>query len=90
MSKKTITEKPLFLTIVQIFLGLALISISTHLALDSSRYLAVLNQNGLNQYHAFGISVCIGFVSGIFLIAQHVLSQSSASTDAHFDKALTF
>ena len=90
MSKKTITEKPLFLTIIQIFLGLALISVSTHLAIDSSRYLEVLNQNGLNQYHAFGLLVCISFVSGVFLIAQHVLSQDSASIDEHFDKALTY
>ena len=90
MSKKTITEKPLFLIIIQIFLGLALISVSTHLALDSSRYLEVLNQNGLNQYHAFGLMVCISFVSGVFLIAQHVLSQDSASIDEHFDKALTY
>jgi hypothetical protein len=90
MSKKTITEKPLFLIIIQIFLGLALISVSTHLALDSSRYLEVLNQNGLNQYHAFGLLVCISFVSGVFLIAQHVLSQDSASIDEHFDKALTY
>lgn len=90
MSTKTITEKPLFLTIIQVFLGLALISVSTHLALDSSRYLAVLNQNGLNQYHAFGLLVCISFVSGVFLIAQHVLSQDSASIDEHFNKALTY
>ena len=90
MSKKTITEKPLFLTIIQIFLGLALISVSTHLAIDSSRYLEVLNHNGLNQYHAFGLLVCISFVSGVFLIAQHVLSQDSASIDEHFDKALTY
>lgn len=89
MSSKTITEKPVFLSIIQILLGLALIGISTYLALDSSRYLEVLNQHGLNQHHAFGLLVCIGFVSGIFLIAHHVLSQNGASIDEHFERALT-
>ena len=37
MSIKTTTAKPLFLTITQIFLGLALLSLSTHLALESNR-----------------------------------------------------
>ncbi|OWS69290.1 hypothetical protein CBI30_10195 [Polynucleobacter aenigmaticus] len=90
MSIKTTTAKPLFLTITQIFLGLALLSLSTHLALESSRYLEVLNQSGLNQYHAFGLLVCLSFLSGVFLIAQHVLTQDSASIDEHFDKALTY
>lgn len=90
MSIKTTTAKPLLLTITQIFLGLALLSLSTHLALESNRYLEVLNQSGLNQYHAFGLLVCISFLSGVFLIAQHVLSQDSASIDEHFDKALTY
>lgn len=90
MSIKTTTAKPLFLNITQIFLGLALLSLSTHLALESNRYLEVLNQSGLNQYHAFGLLVCISFLSGVFLIAQHVLSQDSASIDEHFDKALSY
>ncbi len=90
MSTKTATEKPVFLTIIQIFLGLALLSLSTHLALESDRYLEVLNQSGLNQYHAFGLLVCLSFLSGVFLIAQHVLSQESDSIDEHFDKALTY
>lgn len=90
MSIKTTTAKPLFLTITQIFLGLALLSLSTHLAIDGNRYLEVLNQSGLNQYHAFGLLVCLSFLSGVFLIAQHVLTQDSASIDEHFDKALTY
>ena len=90
MSTKTATEKPVFLTIIQIFLGLALLSLSTHLALEGDRYLEVLNQSGLNQYHAFGLLVCLSFLSGVFLIAQHVLSQESDSIDEHFDKALTY
>jgi hypothetical protein len=61
MSIKTITEKPIFLSAIQIFLGLALISLSTYLALDSDRYLEVLNLHGLNQYHAFVLLVFIGF-----------------------------
>jgi hypothetical protein len=89
MPTKTIAEKPLFMTVIQIFLGLALITISTHLALDSNRYLIVLNQNGLNQHHAFGILVCMSFIAGVFLIAQYVLSQDGGSTDEHFDQALT-
>ena len=90
MSTKTVTAKPLFFSIFQIFLGLALLSLSTHLALDSNRYLEVLNKHDLNQYHAFGLLVCLSFLSGVFLIAQHVLSQDSASIDEHFDRALTY
>jgi hypothetical protein len=90
MSTKTAAKKTLFLTIIQIFLGLALFSLSTHLALKSDRYLEMLNQSGLNQYHAFGLLVCFSFLSGVFLIAQHVLSQDSDSMDEHFDKALTY
>jgi hypothetical protein len=66
------------------------LSLSTHLALESNRYLEVLNQGGLNQYHAFGLLVCISFISGVFLIAQHVLSQDSASIDEHFNKASSY
>ncbi|CAM3784535.1 hypothetical protein [Polynucleobacter arcticus] len=90
MSTKTKTAKPLFLTILQIFLGLALLSLSTHLALESSSYLEALNQSGLNQYHAFGLLVCLSFFSGVFLLAQHVLSQDGTSIDEHFKKALTY
>ena len=90
MSAKPKVQKPLFLTITQIFLGLALLSLSTHLALDSALYLNALNQSGLNQYHAFGVLVCLSFISGVFLIAQHVLTQDEASIDEHFDKALTY
>ena len=90
MSAKPAVQKPLFLTITQIFLGLALLSLSTHLALDSALYLDALNQGGLNQYHAFGVLVCLSFISGVFLIAQHVLTQDQASVDEHFNKALNF
>jgi hypothetical protein len=90
MSAKPKVQKPLFLTIIQIFLGLALLSLSTHLALESALYLDVLNQNGLNQYHAFGVLVCLSFISGVFLIAQHVLTQDAESIDEHFNKALSY
>ena len=90
MSAKPTVQKPLFLTIIQIFLGLALLSLSTHLALESASYLEVLNQSGLNQYHAFGMLVALSFISGVFLIAQHVLSQDETSIDEHFNKALTY
>lgn len=90
MSTKPTVQKPLFLMIIQIFLGLALLSLSTHLALESASYLEVLNQSGLNQYHAFGVLVALSFISGVFLIAQHVLSQDETSIDEHFNKALTY
>ena len=90
MSAKPTVQKPLFLTITQIFLGLALLSLSTHLALESALYLDALNQSGLNQYHAFGVLVCLSFISGVFLIAQHVLTQDEASIDEHFNKALLY
>ena len=90
MSTKPAVQKPLFLTITQIFLGLALLSLSTHLALESTLYLEVLEQNGLNQYHAFGLLVCLSFISGVFLIAQHVLTQDQASIDDHFSRAVNY
>jgi hypothetical protein len=90
MSAKPRVQKSLFLTIIQIFLGFALLSLSTHLALESALYLDALNQSGLNQYHAFGVLVCLSFISGVFLIAQHVLTQDEASVDEHFNKALNF
>jgi hypothetical protein len=90
MSAKSPAQKPLFLSITQIFLGLALLSLSTHLALESTLYLEVLNRNGLNQYHAFGLLVCLSFISGVFLIAQHVLSQDQDSIDEHLNKALNY
>jgi hypothetical protein len=90
MSAKSPAQKPLFLSIIQIFLGLALLSLSTHLALESTLYLEVLNRNGLNQYHAFGLLVCLSFISGVFLIAQHVLSQDQDSIDEHLNKALNY
>ena len=90
MSTKPAVQKPLFLTIIQIFLGLALLSLSTHLALESTLYLEVLNQNGLNQYHTFGLLVCLSFISGVFLIAQQVLTQDQASIDDHFSRAVNY
>ena len=90
MSTKPTVQKPLFLTIIQIFLGLALLSLSTHLALESTLYLEALNQNGLNQYHAFGLLVCLSFISGVFLIAQHVLTQDRASINDHFSRAVNY
>ncbi len=90
MSTKPTVQKPLFLTIIQIFLGLTLLSLSTHLALESTLYLEVLNQNGLNQYHAFGLLVSLSFISGVFLIAQYVLSQNQDSIDENLNKALNY
>ena len=90
MSTTPTSEKSLFLTLTQILLGLALLSLSTHLALESSRYLEVLNQNGLNQYHAFGLLVCLSFLAGVFLIAQYVLTQDRAVLDEGFERAVTY
>jgi uncharacterized membrane protein len=90
MSSKRTSEKSLFLISAQILLGVALLGLSTHLALESARYLEVLNQNGLNQFHAFGLLVCISFLSGVFLIAQHVLAQDPAEVDEGFERAITY
>lgn len=57
----------------QVIAGLVLLALSTHLALQSDTYLEVLNQGGLNQYHAFALLVCFSFFAGILLIAQQVL-----------------
>jgi hypothetical protein len=88
MSNKPVAQKSLFLSVIQIFLGVALLSLSTHLAFDGDLYLEVLNRNGLNRYHAFGLLVCLSFVSGVFLIAQQVLTQEKGSVDEHFNQAL--
>ena len=90
MSNKPVAQKPLFLSVIQIFLGLALLSLSTHLALESALYLDALNQSGLNQYHVFGLLVSLSFISGVFLIAQHVLSQDQDSIDENLNKALNY
>jgi multisubunit Na+/H+ antiporter MnhC subunit len=81
MPKKQSLEKSLILTALQLGLGLALLALSTHLALESNAYLEVLNQGGLNQYHAFALLVCLSFFSGIFLIAQYVLTHESHGFD---------
>ena len=81
MSKNQALEKSVFFTALQLLLGVALLALSTHLALESNTYLEVLNQSGLNQYHAFALLVCLSFFSGIFLIAQHVLKHESQGFD---------
>jgi hypothetical protein len=70
----------------QVIAGIALLALSTHLALQSDAYLEVLNQSGLNQYHAFALLVCLSFIAGILLIAQQVLKH-----DVHdFDKVSSY
>jgi hypothetical protein len=64
-------------SIAQVIIGIALLALSTHLALASETYLEVLNQGGLNQYHAFALLVCFSFFAGILLIAQQVLKQDT-------------
>ena len=81
MSKNQALEKSVIFTTLQLVLGLALLTLSTQLALESNTYLEVLNQSGLNQYHAFALLVCLSFFSGIFLIAQHVLKYESQGFD---------
>ena len=65
----------------QVIAGLALLALSTHLALQGDAYLEVLNQSGLNQYHAFALLVCFGFFAGILLIAQQVLKHDLQDFD---------
>lgn len=90
MSTKPSNLKSLALALSRIVMGVGLLSLSTHLALESGSYLEVLNHNGLNQYHAFGLLVCLSFLSGIFLIAQHVLVQDRAEIDEGFERALSY
>ena len=71
-NSRIIGKASLFAT-AQVIAGLALLALSTHLALQSDTYLEVLNQSGLNQYHAFALLVCFSFFAGILLIAQQVL-----------------
>ncbi len=69
------------LSVAQIAIGIALLALSTHLALESATYLEVLNQSGLNQYHVFALLVCFSFFAGILLIAQHVLKHDVQGFD---------
>ena len=90
MSASSVSEKSLFLALAQIFLGVSLLGLSSYLAVNSSSYLEVLNQNDLNQFHVFGLLVCLSFLSGIFLIAQHVLAQDHVHVDEEFEKAMGY
>ena len=69
------------LSVAQVIIGIALLALSTHLALASEIYLEVLNQGGLNQYHAFALLVCFSFFAGILLIAQQALKQDTNQFD---------
>jgi succinate dehydrogenase/fumarate reductase cytochrome b subunit len=60
-------------SVVQVVVGVALLALSTHLAVESEIYLNALDQSGLNQYHVFALLVCTSFFAGILLIAQQVL-----------------
>jgi hypothetical protein len=68
-------------SVVQVVVGVALLALSTHLAVESETYLNALNQSGLNQYHAFALLVCTSFFAGILLIAQQVLYQDANGFD---------
>jgi len=65
----------------QVIAGIALLALSTYLALQSDTYLEVLNQSGLNQNHAFALWVCFSFFAGILLIAQQVLKHDGEDFD---------
>ena len=45
MSKNQALEKSVVFTALQLLLGVALLALSTHLALESNTYLEVLNQS---------------------------------------------
>ena len=72
-------------TAAQVIIGIALIALSTHLALQAETYLEILNQSGLNEYHAFALLVCFSFIAGVLLIAQQVLKH-----DPQFDEFSTY
>ncbi|QWE13007.1 hypothetical protein [Polynucleobacter sp. AP-Titi-500A-B4] len=72
-------------TAAQVIIGIALIALSTHLALQAETYLEILNQSGLNEYHAFALLVCFSFIAGVLLIAQQVLKH-----DTQFDEFSTY
>jgi len=81
MSSKPTLDKSFLFAALQFALGVALLALSTHLAIESKTYLEVLNQSGLNQYHSFALLVCVSFFAGIFLIAQQVLKHDALSFD---------
>ncbi|MEY4277852.1 MAG: hypothetical protein RI975_1118 [Pseudomonadota bacterium] len=78
-ARKQLTNS--ILSVVQVLVGVALLAISTHLAVESERYLSALNQSGLNQYHVFALLVCVSFFAGILLIAQQVLQHDTNQFD---------
>ena len=81
MSQKPVLDKRFLFTTLQLALGVALLALSTYLAIESKTYLEVLNQSGLNQYHAFALLVCVSFFAGIFLVAQQVLKHDALGFD---------
>ncbi len=81
-ARKQLTN--LVLSIAQVIVGVALLVLSTHLAVESEIYLNALNQSGLNQYHVFGLLVCTSFFAGILLIAQQVFHHSANGFDEIF------
>jgi hypothetical protein len=78
-ARKQLTNS--IISVVQVVVGVALLALSTHLAVESETYLNALNQSGLNQYHAFALLVCTSFFAGILLIAQQVLQQDANGFD---------
>ena len=68
-------------SVVQVVIGVALLALSTHFAVESETYLNALNQSSLNRYHAFALLVCTSFFAGILLIAQQVLQQDTNGFD---------
>ena len=69
------------LSVAQVIIGLALLFLSSYLALESDTYLGALNQSGLNQYHAFALLVCFSFFAGLLLIAQQAFKQETHQFD---------
>jgi hypothetical protein len=70
LARKQLTNS--IFSVTQAIVGVALLVVSTSIAVEGERYLSALNQNGLNQYDTFALLVCISFFAGILLIAQQV------------------
>ena len=78
-ARKQLTNS--IISVAQVVVGVVLLALSTHLAVESETYLNALNQSGLNQYHAFALLVCASFFAGILLIAQQALHHDANGFD---------
>ena len=62
----------IFLPIVQIISGLALLGLSAQIAIQGSSYISALNAYDLNKDNTLTLLVIAGFIGGLSLLAANI------------------